>query len=215
MPRPLRWALGLLLAAALLLAGLLFLPFHSWLPGGTVADLPNAEVVNGTAFNRLFPEPGPGERLVFSQEKRGFSEAKLKQGQETRALLAISDTITVPEARDKFAASQERLQGWPLAEQGPQASALLVADRFQVKVIGQGVGMDRQQRHDLLADFRLQQLAALAPAARGPRAALAPDRSQPVAPAMPGKSPELEPMPMQSTSLETTALETTALEPSA
>jgi hypothetical protein len=193
MARPLRWALGLLLAAGLLLAGLLFLPFHSWLPGGTVADLPRSEVVNGTAFNRLFPAPGPGEQLVFTQEKRGFSEAKLKQGDQTRALLAISDTITAPTARDKFAASTERLQGWPLAEQGDQASALLVADRFQVKVIGQGAGLDAEQRHDLLEGFQLQKLAALAPAAKGSRAALAPSRQQPVAPTLPAKTPELEP----------------------
>ena len=42
MAGPLRWALGLLLAAGLLLVGSLFLPFHTWLPGGTVADLPKA-----------------------------------------------------------------------------------------------------------------------------------------------------------------------------
>jgi hypothetical protein len=193
MPRPLRWALGLLLAAGLLLAGLLFLPFHAWLPGGTVADLPKAEVINGTAFNRLFPEAGPGEQLIFTQEKRGFSEAKLKQGDQTKALLAISDTITAPEARDKFASTRERLQGWPLAEQGGQASALLVADRFQVKVIGQGVGLDGQQRHDLLGAFRLQELAALAPAEKGSRRALAPGQAQPVALPIPSKTTELEP----------------------
>jgi hypothetical protein len=193
MARPLRWALGLLLAAGLLLAGLLFLPFHSWLPGGTVADVPKAEVVNGTAFNRLFPAPGPGEQLIFTQEKRGFSEAKLKQGDQTQALLAISDTITAPTARDKFAGSTEQLQGWPLAEQGGQASALLVANRFQVKVIGQGAGLDAQQRHDLLEAFQLQKLAALAPAQKGSRAALAPGRQQPMAPAVPAKTPELEP----------------------
>lgn len=193
MPRPLRWALGLLLAAGLLLAGLLFLPFQSWLPGGTVADLPTSEVVNGTAFNRLFPAPGPGEQLIFTQEKRGFSEAKLKQGDQTRALLAISDTITAPTARDKFAVSTERLQGWPLTEQGTQASALLVADRFQVKVIGQGAGLDTQQRHELLEAFQLEQLAALAPGAKAPRAALAPGWGQPVAPTLPAKTPELEP----------------------
>jgi hypothetical protein len=195
MPRPLRWALGLLLAAGLLLAGLLLLPFHSWLPGGTVADLPRSEVVNGTAFNRLFPAPGPGEQLVFTQEKRGFSEAKLKQGDQTTALLAISDTITTPMAREKFAASTERLQGWPLAEQGGQASALLVADRFQVKVIGQGAGLDTQQRHDLLEAFQLQKLAALAPLQKGSRPALSPGGQRPVAPAIPTRTPELEPAP--------------------
>jgi hypothetical protein len=192
MARPLRWALGLLLAVGLLLGGLLFLPFHSWLPGGTVADVPKGEVINGTAFNRLFPAAGAGEQLVFTQEKRGFSEAKLRQDAQTRALLSISDTITLPEARDKFVGRAERIQGWPLAEQGDQASALLVADRFQVKVIGQGVGMDLQQRHDLLAAFRLQELAALAPAVKTSRAALAPDRRQSVAPAIPSRSPELE-----------------------
>jgi len=192
MARPLRWALGLLLAAGLLLAGLLFLPFHSWLPGGSVADLPKSELVNGTAFNRLFPQPGPGEQLVFTQEKRGFSEARLKQGDQTRALLAISDTISAPSARDKFAASSERLQGWPLAEQGGQASALLVADRFQVKVIGQGAGLDAQQRHDLLAAFQLQKLAALAPQVKGARPALTPGRQQPLAPASPARTPELQ-----------------------
>lgn len=193
MARPLRWALGLLLAAGLLLVGSLFLPFHTWLPGGTVADLPKAEVVNGTAFNRLFPPPGPGEKLIFTQEKRGFSEAKLKQGDLTTALLAISDTVTAPEAREKFVSSRERLQGWPLAEQGGQASALLVANRFQVKVIGQGIGLDVQQRHDLLGAFRLQELAALAPVHKASRATLAPGKQAPLSPALPVPAPELEP----------------------
>ncbi|MCU0528792.1 MAG: hypothetical protein MUD04_04715 [Cyanobium sp. Prado107] len=175
MGRVVRWGLGLLLVVGLLLAGLVLLPLGEWLPGGTVADVPTAQVVNGTAFNRLFPPAGPGEQLVFTQEKRGFSEARLKQGDATLALLAISDTATAPEAREKFSASGERIQGWPVVEQGPQASALLVAERFQVKVIGQGAGLDLSQRRELLDAFDLKGLAALqAPAlprrqaARGP-----------------------------------------------
>jgi hypothetical protein len=135
MPRPLRWVVGLGLAGLLVVGGLLLLPFSDWLPGGTVAQIPNQEVVNGTAFNRFFPSPGTGEEVVFTQEKRGFSEAKLKRGGELLALLAISDTTTAPEARAKFRAPSERIDGWPLVEQGPQASALLVANRFQVKVV--------------------------------------------------------------------------------
>ncbi|MCP9928626.1 hypothetical protein [Cyanobium sp. CH-040] len=161
MGRVVRWGLGLLLLGGLLLAGLVLLPLGEWLPGGTVADVPTAHVVNGTAFNRLFPPAGPGEQLVFTQEKRGFSEARLKQGDATLALLAISDTATAPEARDKFSASDDRIQGWPVVEQGPQASALLVAERFQVKVIGQGAGLDVSQRHELLDAFDLKGLAAL------------------------------------------------------
>lgn len=165
MARLLRWGLALLLSAALLVGALLLVPFHSWLPGGTVADIPSGQVVNGTAFNRLFPTPEPGEQLVFSQEKRGFSQARLRRGEQLMALLSISDTTTAPEARDKFRAASERLQGWPVVEQGSQASALLVADRFQVKVIGQGDGLDAGTRHDLLGAFDLRGLAALKPAA--------------------------------------------------
>ena len=164
MNRALRWGLAALLATGLLVGAVVLAPFSSWLPGGTVADVPLAQVVNGSAFNRLFPAPEQGQQLVFTQEKRGFSEARLKQGGEALALLAISDTRTAPEARAKFEGSRERLQGWPLLEQGAQASALLVADRFQVKVIGQGLGLAADQRHALLEGFDLPGLAALAPA---------------------------------------------------
>lgn len=168
MNRAWRWALGLAVAAALLLGALVLLPFHSWLPGGTVGDVPLSQVVNGSAFNRLFPSPQAGQQLSFSQEKRGFAEARLRQGEAVQALLAISDTTTAPEARDKFSDAAAQLQGWPLVEQGERASALLVADRFQVKVIAQGVGLDAEQRHALLEAFDLRGLAALqAPALAG------------------------------------------------
>lgn len=161
MPRPLRWIVALVLAAGLLVGGVLLLPFSDWLPGGTVADVPLQQVVNGTSFNRLFPPSESGLRVTMSQEKRGFSEARLKKDDQVIALLAISDTITAPEARAKFEQTQERLQGWPLVEQGPHASALLVADRFQVKVIEQGSALDADHRHGILEAFDLQGLAAL------------------------------------------------------
>ncbi|WP_254992049.1 hypothetical protein [Cyanobium sp. N5-Cardenillas] len=171
MARTLRWGVGLLLVVSLAIGAFLLLPFGSWLPGGTVADVQLGQVVNGTAFNRLFPEPDDGDQLVFTQEKRGFSEARLKHDGQVKALLAISDVTTAPEARKKFETSQSRLQGWPLVEQGPQATALLVADRFQIKVIGQGDGLEAEQRQELIGRFNLRGLAALQPAS-GQRAAL-------------------------------------------
>ncbi len=168
MPRFLRWILALGLAAALVVGAVVLLPFSDWLPGGTVGDVPAQQVVNGTAFNRLFPAASPGEELVFSQEKRGFSEARLKRSGEVVALLAISDTTTAPEAREKFAAAADTLAGWPLVEQGSQASAVLVGGRFQVKVIGQGVGLDAQERHELLESFDLKALASVRPRRLGP-----------------------------------------------
>jgi hypothetical protein len=164
MSRRLSWGLGLLLVAGLVLGAFFVLPFRSWLPGGTVADVPNRLVVNGTALNRLFPEPQVGEKLVFTQEKRGFSQARLKKGDEVRALLSISDVTTSPASRAKFSDSGSALAGWPLVEQGDQSSALLVADRFQVKVLGQGAGLSPDERHELLGAFNLQALAALNPA---------------------------------------------------
>jgi hypothetical protein len=163
MSRRLSWGLGLLLIAGLVLGAFFVLPFRSWLPGGTVADVPNRLVVNGTALNRLFPAPEAGEKLVFTQEKRGFSQARLKQGDAVRALLSISDVTTSPASRAKFGSSGSALAGWPLVEQGDQSSALLVADRFQVKVIGQGAGLSLDERHELLGAFNLQALAALNP----------------------------------------------------
>ncbi len=164
MTRTIRWVLGLLLAGVLLVAAVVFLPFSDWLPGGTVADVPTQQVVNGSAFNRLFPAAEAGTSLTFSQEKRGFSEARLKSGDAVLALLAISDTITAPEARAKFDLARERLDGWPLVEQGEHASALLVADRFQVKVIEQNGALDVGKRHEVLERFDLQGLASLRPA---------------------------------------------------
>ena len=195
MARLLRWSVGLLLVATVAIGALVLLPFSSWLPGGTVADIPKAEVVNGTAFNRLFPEPQSGEQLVFTQEKRGFSQARLRQGDELKALLAISDTVTAPSAREKFLASSERLKGWPLVEQGQQASALLVGERFQVKVIGQGKGLDPMQRHDLLGAFDLQGLAALAPATPVSSRALPAGEQKPLKMPTPTRSRQAEPEP--------------------
>lgn len=180
MPKALRWLLGGALVVLLVLGAVVVLPFRSWLPGGTVADLPTAAVVNGSAFNPLFPPPGAGRQLVFSQEKRGFSEARLKQDDRTLALLAISDTATAPEARDKFSTASERLQGWPLVEQGDHASALLVADRFQVKVIEQNQALPQAERREVLAAFDLKGLAALK-APKALKAAQAPKVLEPAA----------------------------------
>lgn len=214
MSRTLRWGIGLLLIAGLLLGAFLFLPFRSWLPGGTVAGIAKQEVVNGTRFNRLFPAPQAGEQLIFTQEKRGFSQARLKRGEEIRALLSISDVITAPASRDKFDHADERLQSWPLVDQGSQASALLVADRFQVKVIGQGSGLDAGQRHELLGAFDLAGLAALnpaqQPAARSrSREALPAGQADPVKPSLPQRQRQSS-LPMPDPTRTTAALEPAA-----
>lgn len=190
MSRTLRWVLGLLLVAGLLIGAFLFLPFRSWLPGGTVGNVSTRLVVNGPAFNPLFPKLHPGEQLIFTQEKRGFSQARLKEGDTTKALLSISDVLTSPTTRAKFSGARLELQSWPLVDQGTQASALLVADRFQVKVIGQGAGLTADDRHDLINAFDLKGLAALAPAeARPAPAALPAGKGAPLKLPLPQRQP--------------------------
>jgi hypothetical protein len=81
-------------------------------------------------------------------------------------------------------------------DQGAQASALLVADRFQVKVIGQGTGLEPQRRHELLGAFDLQSLAALQPAATRGRLA---KTAQP--PPLPPASGDRLPQPELQTSV--------------
>jgi hypothetical protein len=90
-----------------------------------------------------------------------------------------------PASLAKFSGSGSTLAGWPLVEQGDQSSALLVADRFQVKVLGQGAGLSPDERHELLGAFNLQALAALNPAS-APKAL---PQAKPQAPSLAGQSP--------------------------
>lgn len=121
------------------------------------------EAVQGSRFNRFFPQPQGGYDLVYTQEKQGFAEAKLKQGGQDLAMLAISDISSTPSAADKFTSSTEAIAGYPLALQGNTATALLVAERFQVKVLSRSPDFGPEDRLAWLAQFDLDGLASLAP----------------------------------------------------
>ena len=64
-----------------------------------VAVAKNAEA--GGDFNKFFPEGSAGYARVFSQEKKGFAEAKLNKGGKNVAVLSISDTSSLPAAAIK------------------------------------------------------------------------------------------------------------------
>ncbi len=111
----------------------------------------------GAAFNKVFPADGvEGYRRVFTQEKEGFAEAKLQKDGKDVAVLAISDVTSDPTARGKFSQAADRLGSYPLVTVGKNQSALLVKDRFQVKVSSPILGPD--QRKSLLAKFDLAAL---------------------------------------------------------
>ena len=121
---------------------------------------PGATEKAGGSFNRAFPFDGlSGYRRVFTQEKEGFAEAKLQKDGKDVAVLAISDVRNDAAARAKFAATVDRLSSYPLVTVGKNQSALLIANRFQVKVSSQVLGPDA--RKEILSKFDLAALAAL------------------------------------------------------
>lgn len=119
------------------------------------------ESVAGGSFNAFFPSVEGDFDLVYTQEKTGFAEAKLKKGGKDVALLSISDTTNNPDARTKFQTSSEVLAGYPVADVGSQGTALLVADRYQVQVRSSDSSFSRFDREDWLQKFDLDGLSKL------------------------------------------------------
>ena len=119
------------------------------------------ESESGGSFNRYFPEPSGGYQLTFSQEKKGFAEAKLKKDGQEMAVMAISDTVNNPSARKKFENSTNEIKGYPTVSQGKTATAVLVDDRFQVKVLSRNSSFTESDRLDWLQKFDLSGLSRL------------------------------------------------------
>jgi len=121
----------------------------------------SAEATQGSEFNKFFPASGQGYDVVFSQEKKGFAEAKLKREGTDVAMLSISDTASNPQAADKYKSSTEKLAGYPLMEVGSTQTGILVSDRYQVKVQSRDAAFTPQDRRDWLQKFDLNGLSSL------------------------------------------------------
>ncbi|NCJ07138.1 hypothetical protein GS597_11590 [Synechococcales cyanobacterium C] len=119
------------------------------------------EAVPGSQFNALFPQPRDGFERVYTQEKKGFSEAKLKKDGKDLAMLSISDTISLPMAAQKYSESTATLAGYPMLEIGNTQTGLLVADRFQVKALSRDASFTPENRKEWLTRFDLTGLAKL------------------------------------------------------
>ncbi|NJL02286.1 MAG: hypothetical protein HC910_17620 [Spirulinaceae cyanobacterium SM2_1_0] len=127
---------------------------------GATAVVKDAE--QGSRFNKFFPSPQDGYDVVYTQEKKGFAEAKLKQNGQDVAMLAVSDISSTPTTADKFADSTDMVAGYPVATQGNTATAVLVADRFQVKVLSRSPDFSSGDRLVWLEKFDLDGIATLA-----------------------------------------------------
>jgi len=74
-----------------------------------------------------------------------FAEAKLKREGKDVATLTITDLAGNPGARAKLGAASERLNGFPVAENGSDESAILVKDRFTVRVASGALRHDERK----------------------------------------------------------------------
>ncbi|MGB5592500.1 MAG: hypothetical protein WBM62_00490 [Crocosphaera sp.] len=119
------------------------------------------ESESGGSFNQFFPPSGGGYERVYTQEKKGFAEAKLKKDGKEMAVLAISDTLNNPSAISKFEKSTQKIGGYPAVSQGKTGTAVLVGDRFQVKVLSRDTSFSESDRQTWLEKFDLNGLAGL------------------------------------------------------
>ena len=115
----------------------------------------------GSNFNRYFPDSGSGFERIYSQEKTGSAQAKLKKDGKEIAILAITDTLSNPSAVNKFNASGKQVKGYPAIEQGSTATAVLVGDRYQVKIRSKDSSFTKEDREQWLGKFDLRGLSKL------------------------------------------------------
>lgn len=115
----------------------------------------------GGTFNQFFPGDQGDYNVIPYQEKKGFAEYKLQQGDKTLAMLSISDTTSLPAAAEKYTTATESIGGFPSVDQGTTGTGLLVSDRYQVKVLSRDPSFTKADRVAWLQKFDLQGLAQL------------------------------------------------------
>lgn len=146
----------------------------------------------GGTFNQFFPDNQGDFQVIPYQEKKGFAEYKLQRGDQTLAMLSISDTTSLPTAAAKYNDATETVGGYPMVNQGNTATGLLVNGRYQVKVLSRDPSFTQADRVAWLQKFDLQGLAQLRGALNAPKAARSPATEAPTA-SKPGfKLPQIE-----------------------
>ncbi len=119
------------------------------------------EAVPGALFNKMFPKPSGDFDVVYTQEKVGFAQAKLVKKGEDVATLSIFDTVSNPEAADKYKNTQETFESYPIIEIGNNGTGLLVGGRYQIQIRSTDANFSKFDREDWLKKFDLANLAKL------------------------------------------------------
>ncbi|MEO0801307.1 MAG: hypothetical protein AAFY57_03390 [Cyanobacteria bacterium J06642_2] len=131
-------------------------------PTDTATQVDRSAIIQGGQFNAFFPTEGNGFERIYTQEKRGFAEAKLKQNGTDLAMLSVSDTASNPQAAEKYFASDSAIAGYPATSIGSTATGVLVGDRLQVKVLSRSETFSASDREQWIEKFDLDGLAQLA-----------------------------------------------------
>lgn len=116
------------------------------------------DATQGSQFNRYFPKPATGYERVFTQEKKGFAEAKLKKDGKDLAMLSISDTTSLPAAAAKYQNTTEKINGFPAMTMGNTQTGVLVG-KYQVKVLSRDPSFTKADREKWLSKFDLRGLS--------------------------------------------------------
>ncbi|KST68020.1 hypothetical protein [Mastigocoleus testarum] len=119
------------------------------------------DATQGSEFNKFFPKAADGYQRVYTQEKKGFAQAKLKRDGKDVALLSISDTSSNPAAATKYSNSDKTIIGYPAVLTGNTRTSILVDNRYQVAVISRDPSFTASDREDWIERFNLRGLAQL------------------------------------------------------
>lgn len=115
----------------------------------------------GSEFNKFFPSDQAGYQRVFTQEKKGFAEAKLKKDGKDIAMLAISDTNSTPGTAASYSNSTKKIAGYPAREIGKTQTSVLVNGHYQVKVLSRDPSFTASDRAAWIEKFNLAGLSQL------------------------------------------------------
>lgn len=118
------------------------------------------DATQGSQFNKFFPKPGAGYERVYTQEKKGFAEAKLKRDGKELAMLSISDTSSLPAAAAKYQNTTEKISGYPAMTMGNTQTGVLVG-KYQVKVLSRDPAFTKADREQWISKFDLKGLSQL------------------------------------------------------
>jgi hypothetical protein len=117
------------------------------------------DATQGSNFNKFFPKGGNGYERVYTQEKKGTAQAKLKKDGKEVATLTIFDTKSNAAAAAKFQQSTKKVAGYPATTLGTMQTSILVNNRYQVTVRSTDPSFDREawlQKFDLNGLSKLQ-----------------------------------------------------------